>query len=199
MSTNVEQPGHPALVGLGHAVVLLAQSFTLLAYKRALTPLYSSVPASSYISYVSIVSAALGSVVEVPTSVAALAYGSLLAAAPNTVFYVGKYTARWKDPVLGPIATHAIVLVPILASGFALLQSFQVRARRNHMLVRLLIIPSPPAQGTSFFSINAPPLRVFHFPVARTSLELLDTIANHPCRGDRELRIFRMHHEAPIS
>ena len=134
MSTNVEQLDHPVSVGIGQAAVLLAQSFALLAYKRALTPLYSSVPTSSYISYVSIVSAALGSVVDVPISVAALAYGSLLAAAPNTVFYVGKYSAKWKDPVLGPIVTHAIVLVPILATGFALFQSVQVGARWNRSL-----------------------------------------------------------------
>ena len=120
--------GQPVWIGIGQALVILSQSFALLAYKRALTPLYSSIPASSYISYATVVSSVLGSVVEVPASVAALAYGSLLAAAPNTVFYVGKYTARWRDPVLGPIVTHALVLVPILVSGVALLQGVHVRA-----------------------------------------------------------------------
>jgi len=132
MSADAEQSGQLASVGIGQAVVLLSQSFALLAYKRALTPLYSAVPASSYISYVSIISSFLGSVVGVPTSVAALAYGSLLAAAPNTVFYVGKYTGRWRDPTLGPIVTHAVVLAPILMSGIALFQGVHsVRVRSN--------------------------------------------------------------------
>ena len=135
MSMNVDQPGPLASVGVGQAIVLLSQSFALLAYKRALTPLYSSVPTSSYISYVTIISSVLGSVVGVPTSIAALVYGSLLAAAPNTVYYVGKYTARWRDPILGPIVTHAVVLVPILVSGIALLQSVHVRVRLDHILV----------------------------------------------------------------
>jgi hypothetical protein len=112
MSTNADQPSPLALVGIGQVIVILLQSFALLAYKRALTPLYSSVPASSYISYVTIASSVLGSVVGVPTSVAALAYGSLLAAAPNTVYYVGKYTARWRDPILGPIVTHVMCVGP---------------------------------------------------------------------------------------
>ena len=130
MSADAEKSGQLVPIGIGQAVVLLSQSFALLAYKRALAPLYSSVPASSYVSYVSIISFFLGSVVGVPTSVAALAYGSLLAAAPNTVFYVGKYTGRWRDLTLGPIVTHAIVLAPILMSGIALFQSaHSVRVR----------------------------------------------------------------------
>lgn len=114
-------------VVIGKTLVILSQSLALLAYKRALIPLYSSVPASSYISYVAVISSVLGSVAEVPASVATLAYGSLLATAPNTVYYVGRYTARWRDPALGPIVTHAVVLTPILVSGVALLQSVHVR------------------------------------------------------------------------
>ncbi|KAF9653443.1 S-adenosyl-L-methionine-dependent methyltransferase [Thelephora ganbajun] len=123
MDAEAEQPFQLASVFIGRVLVILSQSFALLAYKRALTPLYSSIPASSYISYVTIASSVLGSIVAVPTSIAALVYGSLLAAAPNTAFYAGKYIARWRDPVLGPIMTHFIVLVPILVSGMALLQS----------------------------------------------------------------------------
>lgn len=145
MSTDTEGPVRLASVGIGHAIVILSQSFALLAYKRALTPLYSSTPASSYISYATVVSAVLGSVVDVPTNVAALTYGSLLAAAPNTVHYVGKYTGRWRDPVLGPIITHTIVLVPILVSGVALLQSVHVRAADNssfHITDESFAVPS---------------------------------------------------------
>jgi hypothetical protein len=138
MSTDSETLTHLASVGIGQTIVTLSQSFALLAYKRALTPLYSSIPASSYVSYATVVSAVLGSVVEVPTNVAALAYGSLLAAAPNTVFYVGKHTARWRDPVLGPIVTHAVVLVPILVSGVALLQGVHVRGSlKSHPFIQL--------------------------------------------------------------
>ena len=126
MSAGAEPPFKLASVGIGKIVVILLQSFALLAYKRSLTPLFASVPATSYISYATVISSVLGSAVEVPVGVAAFTYGSLLAAAPNTVHYVGKYAARWKDPVLGPIVTHAIVLVPILVSGVALLHSVQV-------------------------------------------------------------------------
>ena len=127
MSTNSDQPSSLVSAGIGQAIVILSQSFALLAYKRAITPLYSSVPASSYISYAQVASAVLGSVVGVPPGAAALAYGSLLAAAPNTVYCVAKYTGRWRDPVLGPIATHAVALVPILVSGVALMQGVRVR------------------------------------------------------------------------
>ena len=132
-----------ASFGAGQTVVLLTQSFALSAYKRVLTPLYSSVPTNSYISHVSIISSILGSVVGVPTSLGALTYGSLLAAAPNTAYYVGRHTARWKDPTLGPVVTHAIVLAPILVSGFALFQSVHsVRARLDRILGQLLNISS---------------------------------------------------------
>ena len=170
MSTEAEGSGQLASVGIGQAVVLLSQSFALLAYKRALTPLYSSVPTNSYISYVSIISSFVGSIVDAPASVVALVYGSLLAAAPNTVYYVGKYTARWKDPTIGPIVTHAVVLVPILASGIALFQSVHiVRARLNqHILVRLLNVSSSIAQGHRYHihPIVSPSPYVVHIPIA---------------------------------
>ena len=106
----------------------------------------------------------------VPTSLGALTYGSLLAAAPNTVYYVGRHTARWKDPTLGPIVTHAIVLAPILVSGFALFQSVHsVRARLDRILVQLLNISSSLlAQGHqySIHSIAPPPPRVVDTPIA---------------------------------
>ena len=126
MSTNSHQPGSLVSVCIGQAIAILSQLLALLAYKRAITPLFSSVPASSYISYAQVASSVLGSAVGVPCSAAALAYGSLLAAAPNAAYYVGKYTGRWRDPVFGPIVTHTVVLVPILVSGVALMQSVQV-------------------------------------------------------------------------
>ena len=148
MSADAVRPLQLVSAGIGQALVVLSQSFALLAYKRALTPLYSFIPATSYISYATIASSLLGSIIQVPANVAALVYGSLLAAAPNTVFYVGRHTARWRDPVSGPIVTHALVLVPILASGVALLQSVYVRARSYQALTPLIIIPpSLPAQG----------------------------------------------------
>jgi len=188
MSADAEQPLSLASVGIGQAIVILSQSFALLAYKRALTPLYSSVPASSYISYVTIVSSALGSVVGVPTNVATLAYGSLLAAAPYTTFYVGKYTARWRDPVFGPIVTHAVVLVPILMSGVALSQGGHVRARLDHILVKLLNISSSLlAQGCGDRIHSVVP-HVVPISVTRASLEFHGAFANRPCYGDCELR-----------
>lgn len=189
MSADAEQPSQLVSLGIGQGVVLLSQSFALLAYKRALTPLYSSVPASSYISYVSIISSFLGSIVGVPTSVAALAYGSLLAAAPNTVFYVGRYTARWGDPVLGPIVTHAIVLAPILVSGIALFQGVHsVRARFYPSPPVAEYSSSIPAQGHGYHihSTLPPPPHVVHIPVTRASLELLDAITIHPGHRYRE-------------
>lgn len=106
---------------------------------------------------------------EVPASVATLTYGSLLAAAPNTVFYVGKYTARWRDPVLGPIVTHALVLVPILVSGTALFQSVHVRARWNRILTLLTTVSSSlPAQECREHADSGvpPPVYFVHIPFA---------------------------------
>lgn len=112
--------------GFASAWTILSLSFTILAYKRAIEPLYASVPAQTYLNQAVFAGAALGSVVGLPLEKAAAIYGTLLAIAPYTAYWTALYSARWGDAVLGPVFTHALVLVPLIAAGVAMLHSTQV-------------------------------------------------------------------------
>lgn len=113
--------------GFVSASALVSLSITILAYKRAIEPLYASAPTQSYLSQSIFVAAALGSIPSLPLETAAAVYGTLLALAPQTAYWVALYSARYGDAVLGPAFTHAVVLVPLIAAGICTLQSTQVR------------------------------------------------------------------------
>ena len=49
---------------------------------------------------------------------------------PQTAHWAAVYSGRWHDPVWGPVATHALVIAPVLYWGIAVVKVLQVRRAR---------------------------------------------------------------------
>jgi hypothetical protein len=95
--------------------VSLLLSLVLFAYKRSLVPLYASVP-TQYTLEKTVLFTTIGvafSPIWFSTN-NILCGGVLLAAAPSTAYWLAAITARMRDPLWGPMITHALVLVPIV-------------------------------------------------------------------------------------
>jgi hypothetical protein len=114
--------------GFVQAGILISLSLTILAYKRALEPLYASVPTQNHLSHAILAALVFGSSFTISCKKAVVIYGTLLAVTPHAAYWISLYSARWRNPVLGPAFTHAVVLVPLISAGMLLLHSCQVRA-----------------------------------------------------------------------
>ncbi|KAI0638350.1 hypothetical protein C8Q77DRAFT_1090690 [Trametes polyzona] len=107
-------------------VVLLGLSLVTFSYRHALEPLYGTAPVNLHLTKVVWAASILGSFApNVPLSRATLGLGLLLYALPHSSYWVAVYTGRMGDPVWGPVATHLIVLLPILSLGVALVKALQ--------------------------------------------------------------------------
>ncbi|KAI0677382.1 hypothetical protein C8Q78DRAFT_1002534 [Trametes maxima] len=115
-----------ALTRVASILVLLGLSLVAYGYKRALEPLYGTAAPNLHLPKIVWASCILGSFApSVPIPRAALGLGLLLYALPHSSYWVAVYTARQGDPVWGPVATHLIVLLPILALGVAVVKALQ--------------------------------------------------------------------------
>jgi hypothetical protein len=104
-------------------LVVAAVSLVSFTYKRALFPLYGSVPVLKYLNYVFVAS------MIIPVGLPSIGIprlstvnnigilGALICLIPKGVYYVGSYTARQGDPLLGPIITHLTVFAPAILVG----------------------------------------------------------------------------------
>ncbi|KAJ7241892.1 S-adenosyl-L-methionine-dependent methyltransferase [Mycena haematopus] len=94
---------------------IVALSLVLFVYERALTPVYGSGPriVDGAVLFATLVAAAHP--VQVSPTRALLFGGFVFAAAPLSTYWVAVRTARWERPILGPILTHSVVLVPLLS------------------------------------------------------------------------------------
>ena len=118
---------HIALTRVASIGVLLGLSLVTWAYRRALEPQYGSAPASLHLGKVVWSASILGSFAPtVPLGHATLALAFLLYAMPTAAYYVAVYTARMGEPIWGPVATHLIVLLPVLSLGVAIVKALQV-------------------------------------------------------------------------
>lgn len=118
---------------LGAIVVILGLSLVTHAYKRALEPLYGNAPVALHLNKVVWAASILGSLaptIAIPHALFGL--GLLLYAFPNSSYWAAVYTGRFGDPIWGPVATHAIVLLPVLALGVATLKALQVSPLFKH-------------------------------------------------------------------
>ena len=116
-----------AFTRVGAILVLLGLSLVTYAYKRALEPLYGSAATNQHLAKVVWASCILGSFApSVPISRATLGLGLLLYALPHSSYWSAVYTGRMGDPVWGTVATHLIVLLPILSLGVAIVKALQV-------------------------------------------------------------------------
>ncbi|KAF8827010.1 hypothetical protein HHX47_DHR5000616 [Lentinula edodes] len=106
------------LNGLSLVVTL---SLVLFTYERAVIPIYASVPTRLYLPHFALLALAiphfqpfkhLRRLLQWKWFVAGLA----LALAPNAMYWVAIWTARWKDPYLGPVVLHAVVLLPLVSA-----------------------------------------------------------------------------------
>jgi hypothetical protein len=92
-------------------------SLVLFIYERALIPVYGSGPTTYTLKSATII--ATLSTAAHPFKLS-LIRNSLLAAllfssAPLATYWVAVFTSRWNRPILGPILTHFVVLVPLLS------------------------------------------------------------------------------------
>ena len=118
---------HVALTRVAAIGALLGLSLVTWAYRRALEPQYGSAPTTLHLNKIVRSASILGSLAPtVPLSRATLALALLLYALPNSSYWVAAYTARLGDPVLGPVSTHLLVLLPVLSLGVAIVKALQV-------------------------------------------------------------------------
>jgi hypothetical protein len=119
-----------ALIFLASLTVLLpALSLATLASKLALHPLYGSTTTSLHFIKVLAGSCALATVrPDLPVHITLLYLGTLLSAAPFTARWLGAWTARWHDPIWGPVATQMGIAVPIVGLSVVLARSRMVGA-----------------------------------------------------------------------
>ncbi|KAJ6538540.1 spermidine synthase [Mycena vulgaris] len=97
--------------------VLLAHSLVLFVYERALIPLYGSGP-TTYTLNSAVIFATLAAAahpIKVSQTRTLLFAGILFSVAPLATYWVPVWTSRWNSPILGPIFTHFVVLVPLLS------------------------------------------------------------------------------------
>ncbi|PIL37308.1 hypothetical protein GSI_01001 [Ganoderma sinense ZZ0214-1] len=125
-TTAKSNPFHAALTRVAAIGVLLGLSLVTWAYQHALEPQYGSAPPALHLSKIIWSASILGSFAPaVPLSRATLGLGLLLYALPNSSYWTAAYTARLGDPIWGPVATHLVVLLPVLALGVALVKVLQ--------------------------------------------------------------------------
>ncbi|KAI0832594.1 hypothetical protein BC628DRAFT_1310250 [Trametes gibbosa] len=107
-------------------VVLLGLSLVTFKYKHSLEPLYGTAPVELHLTKIVWASSVIGSLTpSVPISRATLSLGLLLYALPHSSHWVAVYTGRLGDLIWGPVATHLIVLLPILSLGVAIVKALQ--------------------------------------------------------------------------
>lgn len=143
-STGVREPPKPSVIAvavtrLSAIAILLGLSLATFTYKHSLEPLYGDAPVSLHLTKIVWAASILGTFApSVPISRATLGLGLLLYALPYSSYWVAAYTGRLGDPVWGPVATHLIVLLPILSLGVALVKALQVGAalevRRSQLI-----------------------------------------------------------------
>ncbi|KAJ7094525.1 spermidine synthase [Mycena belliarum] len=100
------------------SVVIIALSLVLFVYERALVPLYGSAPSAYTLNSAVICAAFLAGAHPLKVSQArtVLFAGVVLSVAPLATYWVAVWTSRWRSPILGPLTTHFIVLVPLLSA-----------------------------------------------------------------------------------
>ena len=119
-----------ALLTLGSLTVFLpVVSLATLASKLALHPLYGTTTTSLHFVEILAGSCALATLrPDLPVHITLLSLGTLLSAAPFTARWLGAWTARWHDPIWGPVVTQAGISVPIVGLSVVLARSRIVSA-----------------------------------------------------------------------
>jgi hypothetical protein len=104
--------------------IWLLFSVVIFAYERCLAPLYGTVPTNFHIMHIvlAVMTAATFTPIDIVRAISPhlsspanhfIFAAPLLSAMPTLAYWTGVYTARLKDPWLGPVITHLIVLSPL--------------------------------------------------------------------------------------
>ncbi|KAG6842028.1 hypothetical protein C0991_003554 [Blastosporella zonata] len=113
---HVPKPPDAAPQTISAIVGLVAISLVLFVYQRALIPIYATGPTTYLLNPVLAAAMLLAALhpVNISTSTNWLYTALVLAAAPKATYWVSVWTSRKKDPVWGPLITHATVLAPMI-------------------------------------------------------------------------------------
>ncbi|KAJ7682521.1 spermidine synthase [Mycena polygramma] len=98
--------------------VLVALALVHFVYERALIPVYASGP-TTYTLNPAVIFATLVAAAhpfKVSKTRTLLLGGFLFALAPLATYWIAVWTARWGKPIVGPLVTHFVVLVPLLST-----------------------------------------------------------------------------------
>ncbi|KAJ7044604.1 spermidine synthase [Mycena alexandri] len=99
--------------------LLVTLSLVLSIYERALIPVYGSGPTTYTLTPAVFLATLVAAILQLggaSSAQALLTGGFLFAVAPLSTYWVSVWTSRWSWPILGPIVTHLLVLVPILSA-----------------------------------------------------------------------------------
>lgn len=108
--------------------IIATLSLAFFFYTRFLEPLYGSVPTNNYMDKLIWLPCLLGAYAPSPSLWSSLGlFGVLLSALPLSSYWVAALTARWGDPLIGPLVTHALVLIPVVYAGIATVSKIVVR------------------------------------------------------------------------
>ncbi|KAJ3799211.1 spermidine synthase [Lentinula aff. detonsa] len=146
MSENLWSPGdsqsllQASLTGLSLSFPL---SLVLFTYERAVIPIYASVPTKLYLPHFTLLALAiphLSSFIYLRKLSQWKRYiaGLALALAPNATYWVAIWTARWKDPYLGPAILHAVVLVPLVFAVANCVISHMALPKFTHSVMNII-------------------------------------------------------------
>ena len=117
-TTAMRSPSlHPVSRVANILIGLFALSLVLFAYERALTPIYASYPTTHLllsVVFLAIILAALQPTSQFSLTRIWLCNAFCLSLAPNATYWVAVLTARQRMPILGPLATHILVLAPLV-------------------------------------------------------------------------------------
>lgn len=96
--------------------VVIALSLGIFAHKRSLIPLYGSGPTVYLLDGIVLATVVASSIYNISISVKRnLLYTAIVfTLAPNATYWIGVWTSREKQPVLGPAITHVIALGPLV-------------------------------------------------------------------------------------
>ncbi|KAF8969500.1 spermidine synthase [Flammula alnicola] len=96
--------------------VVLTLSLVIFVHERGLIPLYGSGPTSFLLDKIVFAAVIASAIHPVPVSLTRnLLYTAVaLSIAPNATHWIGVWTSRRKDPLLGPAITHATALAPLV-------------------------------------------------------------------------------------
>lgn len=96
--------------------MVIALSLGIFAHKRSLIPLYGSGPTVYLLDGIVLATVVASSIYNISISVKRnLLYTAIVfTLAPNATYWIGVWTSREKQPVLGPAITHVIALGPLV-------------------------------------------------------------------------------------